>query len=41
MDLTKKSELYIEDTTNVVKISKSTRVGIKTGTKMLWNFKIN
>ena len=40
MDLTKKSELYIEDTTSVAKISKSTRVGIKTGTELLWNFKI-
>ena len=39
-DLTKKSEIYIEDTTNVTKISKSTRVGIKTGTELLWNFKI-
>ena len=40
IDLTKKSEIYIEDTTNVTKISKSTRVGIKTGTELLWNFKI-
>ena len=40
MDLTKKSKIYIEDTTNVTKISKSTRVGIKNGKEMLWNFKI-
>ena len=40
-DLTKKSELYIEDTTSVAKISKSPRVGIRTGTELLWNFKIN
>jgi DNA-3-methyladenine glycosylase len=40
VDLTKKSEIYIEDTAIVTKISKSTRVGIRTGTELLWNFKI-
>ena len=39
-DLTKKSEIYIEDTSSVAKISKSPRVGIRTGTELLWNFKI-
>jgi DNA-3-methyladenine glycosylase len=40
IDLTKKSKIYIEDGTNAKKISKSTRVGIKNGKEMLWNFKI-
>jgi len=40
IDLTKKLEIYIENGTNVKKISKSTRVGIKNGKEMLWNFKI-
>jgi 3-methyladenine DNA glycosylase Mpg len=40
IDLTKKSEIYIEDTASVAKISKSPRVGIRTGTELLWNFKI-
>ena len=39
-DLTKKSEIYIEDTSSVAKISKSPRVGIRIGTELLWNFKI-
>jgi len=40
MDLTKKSEIYIEDGLKIKKIKKSTRVGIKNGKEMLWNFKI-
>ena len=40
VDLTKKSKIYIEDGINAKKISKSTRVGIKNGKEMLWNFKI-
>ena len=39
MDLTKKSEIYIEDGLKIKKIKKSTRVGIKNGKEMLWNFK--
>ena len=40
MDLTKKSEIYIEDGLKIKKIKKSTRVGIKNGKEMLWNFQI-
>ena len=40
IDLTKKSEIYIENKLNIRKIKKSTRVGIKNGREMLWNFKI-
>ena len=40
IDLTKKSEIYIEDELKIKKIKKSTRVGIKNGKEMLWNFKI-
>ena len=39
-DLTKKSKIYIEDGIDNKKIKKSTRVGIKNGKEMLWNFKI-
>ena len=39
-DLTKKSEIYIEDELCIKKIKKSTRVGINNGKEMLWNFKI-
>jgi|TARA_B110001454_G_scaffold67263_1_gene65518 DNA-3-methyladenine glycosylase len=39
-DLTKKSKIYIEDGIDIKKIKKSTRVGIKNGKEMLWNFKI-
>jgi len=40
IDLTKKTEIYIEDGLEVKKIKKSTRVGIKNGKEMLWNFQI-
>lgn len=40
MDLTKKGEIYIEDGLDIKKIKKTTRVGIKNGKEMLWNFKI-
>ena len=40
VDLTKKSKIYIEDGLYVKKIKKSTRVGIKNGKEMLWNFKL-
>jgi len=40
MDLTKKSKIYIEDEPNIKKIKKASRVGIKNGKEMLWNFKI-
>tara|TARA_B110000438_G_scaffold223397_1_gene216964 strand:+ start:250 stop:546 length:297 start_codon:yes stop_codon:yes gene_type:complete len=40
IDLTKKSNLYIENRPDIKKIKKSTRVGIKNGKEMLWNFKI-
>ena len=40
VDLTKKSKIYIEDGLDVKKIKKSTRVGIKNGKEMLWNFKL-
>tara|TARA_B100001105_G_scaffold249417_1_gene236320 strand:+ start:638 stop:1189 length:552 start_codon:yes stop_codon:yes gene_type:complete len=40
IDLTKKSKIYIEDGLYIKKIKKSTRVGIKNGKKMLWNFKL-
>jgi len=39
-DLTKKSKIYIEEGLDIKKIEKSTRVGIKNGKEMLWNFKI-
>ena len=39
-DLTKKSKIYIEDGIDIKKIKKSTRVGIKNGKEMLWNFQI-
>ena len=40
IDLTKKIEIYIEQGLEVKKIKKSTRVGIKNGKEMLWNFQI-
>ena len=40
IDLTKKTEIYIEEGLEVNKIKKSTRVGIKNGKEMLWNFQI-
>ena len=40
VDLTKKSKIYIEDGLHIEKIKKSTRVGIKNGKEMLWNFKL-
>ena len=40
VDLTKKSKIYNEDGLYVKKIKKSTRVGIKNGKEMLWNFKL-
>jgi len=40
MDLTKKSQIYIEEGLEIEKIKKSTRVGIKVGKELLWNFKI-
>ena len=40
IDLTKKSNLYIENRPDIKKIKESTRVGIKNGKEMLWNFKI-
>ena len=40
VDLTKKLKLYIEDGIYIKKIKKSTRVGIKNGEEMLWNFKL-
>ena len=39
IDLTKKSEIYIEEGLKIRKIEKSTRVGIKKGNEKLWNFK--
>ena len=39
-DLTKKLKIYIENGLKIRKIKKSTRVGIKDGKEMLWNFKI-
>jgi len=41
-DLSKKTELYITDGSNIKeKIFSSKRVGIKNGVDKLWNFKIN
>ena len=40
IDLTKKTELYIEEGLEIKKIKKSTRIGIKDGKEMLWNFQI-
>ena len=40
VDLTKKLKIYIEDGVYIKKIKKSTRVGIKNGKEMLWNFKL-
>ena len=40
IDLTKKSQIYIEEGLEIEKIKKSTRVGIKEGKELLWNFKI-
>ena len=40
VDLTKKLKIYIEDGLYVKKIKKSSRVGIKNGKEMLWNFKL-
>ena len=40
VDLTKKLKIYIEDGMHIKKIKKSTRVGIKNGKEMLWNFKL-
>ena len=40
VDLTKKLKIYIEDGLYVKKIKNSTRVGIKNGKEMLWNFKL-
>ena len=40
IDLTKKSQIYIEEGIENKKIKKSNRVGIKEGKEMLWNFKI-
>jgi DNA-3-methyladenine glycosylase len=40
IDLTKKTEIYIEEGVEVKKIKKSTRIGIKNGKEMLWNFQI-
>ncbi|HJM79746.1 MAG TPA: DNA-3-methyladenine glycosylase [Nitrosopumilus sp.] len=40
VDLTKKSEIYITEGIEVKKITKSSRVGIKNGKNLLWNFKI-
>ena len=40
IDLTKKTEIYIEEGLEVNRIKKSTRVGIKNGKEMLWNFQI-
>ncbi len=40
IDLTKKAELYIEEGLEIKKIKKSTRIGIKDGKEMLWNFQI-
>ena len=40
VDLTKKLKIYIEDGMYIKKIKKSTRVGIKNGKEMLWNFKL-
>ena len=40
IDITKKSKLYIEEGLEIKKIKKSTRIGIKNGKDMLWNFKI-
>ena len=39
-DLTKKSELFITEGIKPGKITASSRIGIKSGTKKLWNFKI-
>ncbi len=42
IDLSKKTELYITDGSNIKeKIFSSKRVGIKNGVDKLWNFKIN
>jgi len=42
VDLSKKSELYITNGLDLrKKISRNKRVGIKKGSKKLWNFKIN
>ncbi len=42
VDLSKKTELYITDGSNIKeKIFSSKRVGIKNGVDKLWNFKIN
>ena len=40
LDLTKKSQIYIEEGIENKKIKESNRVGIKEGKEMLWNFKI-
>ena len=40
IDLTKKSNLHIKNRPDIKKIKESTRVGIKNGKEMLWNFKI-
>ncbi len=40
VDLTKKSKIYFEDEADIKKIKKASRVGIKNGKEMLWNFKI-
>ena len=40
VDLTKKSELFITEGIKPGKITASSRIGIKSGTKKLWNFKI-
>ena len=40
IDLTKKIELCIEEGLEIKKIKKSTRIGIKDGKEMLWNFQI-
>ena len=40
IDLTKKTELYIEEGLEIKKIKKSPRIGIKDGKEMLWNFQI-
>ncbi len=40
IDLTKKSQIYIEEGIENKKIKESNRVGIKEGKEMLWNFKI-
>jgi len=40
IDLTKKTELDIEEGLEIKKIKKSPRIGIKDGKEMLWNFQI-